>query len=173
MKTTKIINETTQEELMNKTLAGIYETEAIFDETFLQSEPRKLLFCIMRSVSEDNAVITTVSDLCKIMHFSRHSVTKSINYLCENGWISTAKYGTSLIIVINPDPNTLPKTKPGIHNLRANILYYMEEDEIKQDKQTTNYKKIGKNAIFNMKRFEHDVFYNSLIYEKKSDSEQK
>lgn len=63
----------------------------------------RILLFIVKQMDYTNALAITMHDIGEILDISRQTVSKHIDYLISEGWISVMKFGRERIYIVNPD----------------------------------------------------------------------
>lgn len=63
----------------------------------------RLFFFITKHMDNGNALCISMNALSEILKQSRQTISKSVKYLKDDGWICVLKSGTSNIYIVNPE----------------------------------------------------------------------
>lgn len=76
----------------------------MFEDLIRNNPPAALLFQFFLSEMDGlNTVICTSKVLCECLEYSPATISRSLKYLKENGYIDVQKIGTTCIYVVNPE----------------------------------------------------------------------
>ena len=101
-----------------------------------------MLLC--QNMDKTNALIISMKSLQEILGFSRVTISKNINYLCEIGWLCILKSGTSNVYIINPEIVwTNYANQKQYCKFTSNVIVSASENkEYLQNKKAKNFYKI-------------------------------
>lgn len=63
----------------------------------------KLFMFLCKYMDGNNALCISMQTLSELLDTSRQTLSKSVKYLKDNGWLCVLKSGTSNVYIINPD----------------------------------------------------------------------
>ena len=119
------------EEQKNKDFIQLYRNH-IDDISKLARENGRaydLFMLLIKHMDGTNALGVSMVALTEIIGLSRQSVSKSIKYLKDNGWIDVLKSGSSNVYIVNPDIAwTSYGNQKQYCKFRANILLSSSEN---------------------------------------------
>lgn len=137
------------EEQKNKDFIQLYRNH-IDDISRLARENGRaydLFMLLIKHMDGTNALAVSMVALTEIIGLSRQSVSKSIKYLKDNGWIDVLKTGSSNVYIVNPDVAwTSYGNQKQYCKFRANVLLASSENAeyLNNPKATTHFKTVDK-----------------------------
>ena len=144
--------------------------KAIADLSMKNPTALTILLFLIRNMDGLNAIGVSTTAIGSLTGYSRQTVSKSIKYLKENGWIEIFKQGTSNIYVINPDVVwTSYAEQKAYCNMKSSLLLSSDDNwEIcVNPKAKDHYKFINEQFIDDMLRKERSKSdeYNRYVEE--------
>lgn len=94
-----------KEEQKNRDFIQLYREHIDDVARLARIEPRAydLFMLLIKHMDGTNALCISMQALTEIMGLSRQSISKSVKYLKENGWLCVLKSGSSNVYIVNPD----------------------------------------------------------------------
>lgn len=93
------------EEQKNKDFIQLYRRHVDDIAMLAREQPRAydLFMLFIKHMDGTNALCVSMLALSEIMKLSRQSLSKSIKYLKDNGWICVLRNGSSNVYIVNPE----------------------------------------------------------------------
>lgn len=135
------------EEQKNKDFVQLYRSHIDDLARLAREQPRSydLFMLLMKYMDGTNALCVSMQALTEIMQLSRQSLSKSVKYLKDNGWICVLKSGTSNVYIANPDVVwTSYGNQKQYCKFQANVLLASSENSeyLNNPKATTHFKTV-------------------------------
>ena len=114
----------------------------------------KIFQFLCKNMDGGNALVISMNALSEIMDISRQTISKSIKYLKENGWICVLKSGTSNVYIVNPSVAwTSYADQKSTCSFQANVILCGSENSeyLKNPKATNHYKTVNSEFIHAVK----------------------
>lgn len=149
----------------NKDFIQLYRDHIDDVARLAREQPRAydLFMFFIKHMDGTNALCVSMQALAEIMNLSRQSLSKSVKYLKENGWICVLRSGSSNVYIINPDVAwTSYGNQKQYCRFQASILLSSSENAeyLKNPKAKTYFKTIDsefvKSVQANRERFERE-----------------
>lgn len=93
------------EEQKNRDFIQLYRSHIDDIAKLARDNPRAydLFMLLIKHMDGTNALCVSMQALSEIMNLSRQSLSKSVKYLKDNGWICVLRNGSSNVYIVNPN----------------------------------------------------------------------
>ena len=93
------------EEQKNRDFIQLYRDHVDDVARLAREQPRAydLFMLLIKHMDGTNALCVSMQALTEIMALSRQSLSKSVKYLKDNGWVCVMRNGSSNVYIVNPD----------------------------------------------------------------------
>ena len=101
---------------------------------------------LIKHMDGTNALCVSMQALTEIMALSRQSLSKSVKYLKDNGWVCVMRNGSSNVYIVNPDVAwTSYGNQKQYCKFQANVLLSSSENAeyLNNPKATTHFKTVN------------------------------
>lgn len=153
------------EEQKNKDFIQLYRDHVDDVARLAREQPRAydLFMLLIKHMDGTNALCVSMQALTEIMALSRQSLSKSVKYLKDNGWVCVMRNGSSNVYIVNPDVAwTSYGNQKQYCKFQANVLLSSTENAeyLNNPKATTHFKTVDsefiKSVQANKERFEKE-----------------
>ena len=115
----------------------------------------KLFMFLCKHMDGGNALCVSMQTLCELIETSRQTLSKSVKYLKDNGWVCVLKSGTSNVYIVNPDVAwTSYGYQKSYCKFTATVMLSSTENNtfLKSPKASNHFKTIDSNFIESVKK---------------------
>lgn len=149
------------EEQKNRNFIQLYRNHIDDMAKLAREQPRAydLFMLLIKHMDGTNALCVSMQALTEIMALSRQSLSKSIKYLKDNGWICVLKSGTSNVYIVNPEVAwTSYGTQKKYCKFNANVLLSSSENAewLNNYNASTHFKTINDDFIQTVQKKEKE-----------------
>lgn len=153
------------EEQKNKDFIQLYRDHVDDVARLAREQPRAydLFMLLIKHMDGTNALCVSMQALTEIMALSRQSLSKSVKYLKDNGWVCVMRNGSSNVYIVNPDVAwTSYGNQKQYCKFQANVLLSSTENAeyLNNPKATTHFKTVDsefmKSVQANRERYEKE-----------------
>lgn len=136
----------------NKDFVQLYRPfiDDVANLAFENKQAYKLFMFFVKHMDGVNALCVSNLALMEILQCSQPTVTRSVKYLKDNGWMDVLKSGTSNVYIINPDVAwTSYANQKEYCKFKSNVILSSSENAeyLKNRKATTRFKTINDDFI--------------------------
>lgn len=141
-----------KEEQKNKNFVQFYKNYMGTVTTLAVDNPTafRVFMLICQHMDGTNALCVSMLALSEILNTSRQTISKSVKYLKDNGWMCVLKNGTSNVYIINPQVVwTSYGNQKDYCKFQASVLLSSTENAeyLNNPKAKTHFKTINDNFI--------------------------
>ena len=136
------------EEQKNRDFIQLYRDHVDDVARLAREQPRAydLFMLLIKHMDGTNALCVSMQALTEIMALSRQSLSKSVKYLKDNGWVCVMRNGSSNVYIVNPDVAwTSYGNQKQYCKFQANVLLSSSENAeyLNNPKATTHFKTVN------------------------------
>ena len=136
------------EEQKNRDFIQLYRDHVDDVARLAREQPRAydLFMLLIKHMDGTNALCVSMQALTEIMALSRQSLSKSVKYLKDNGWVCVMRNGSNNVYIVNPDVAwTSYGNQKQYCKFQANVLLSSSENAeyLNNPKATTHFKTVN------------------------------